>query len=668
MLTVGNRILKADEFLDEFRIIEPIGDGSFSVIYKAEDTLLDRLVAIKQLNPDAFTEYGTQERFIREAKLAASLNHPHIVSIYTFKRRDDLLFLIMEYLDGGSVRDLLSQYGHLTAGTLIKLASHGCQALDVLHKRGVIHRDIKPENILCTKNGSFKLADFGLAHITQADRRRSSSGPQSGTLMYMSPEQAAGDEVTPRSDLYSFATVLYEALTGRYYLSTAFTESDDTEQYIIDTILTGTPLPPSKVNPRVPDTFDEPLMKALRKNPAERYASAGEFLDAMKTAYNRKRKSTGSHPSPELLAELYKIRTLRDLLGEPEQALARLDVPWVRDADQPHVTAERGETLLMLGDESGYELLEQAVTSKAKLPFAQMVLAERYATQGDDDAYTIAMIDAIEADADLVFATHFNRISTADGATFWRYVELFRAARLSSPVLFNTGRILAMAKGFENEAIQSFKAVLERDPHNNMHYGQALVALGGVYLGLQEHERALECFEEATTAQFPTYPEGEWHKSPSMYRAAHAYLGIALTSVRVGDYFRSATAALTVLNDSPDDLAEHIESLLGLYLQAAEWWFDEGQTETGCDLLARVLPLARAVAHAEIPLKLAAKQVEMGALLREENRFEEAAVWFGAALVSLRAVPVTLDNTIAEQVATMMHETKRDLRSVSQKR
>src|SRR5260370_13773421 len=148
--------LQPDDYLDEFRILDVIGDGGFSVVYKAEDTTLERLVAIKQLNPDAFTEFGTEARFMREAKLAANLNHPNIVSIYTFKKQGGRLFLIMEYLDDGSVRDLLNVYGHLTVGTLLKLATHVCHALDVLHTRGVIHRDVKPENILRNSAGDFK--------------------------------------------------------------------------------------------------------------------------------------------------------------------------------------------------------------------------------------------------------------------------------------------------------------------------------------------------------------------------------------------------------------------------------------------------------------------------------------------------------------------------------
>ncbi|HVO42498.1 MAG TPA: serine/threonine-protein kinase, partial [Aggregatilineales bacterium] len=318
-------LLRPGDRIDEFHILSVLGNGGFSVVYKGVDTELERLVAIKQFNPSAFSEPTSEARFLREAKLAASLNHSNIVSIYTFKRQPESLFLIMEFLAGGSIRDLLTTYGYLAQGTFIKLATHVCQALDVLHGRGVIHRDIKPENILCTEAGDFKLADFGLAHMLKVDRRRSAVGPQSGTLLYMSPEQAAGEPVTPLSDIYSFATVLYECLTGQYYL-----HEQDTEDGIIQSIIADEPIAPSAYNPNVPDTFDAPLLKALSKDPARRYRAAGEFLEALKAAAAR-------HPhdplSPELVNELYTIRTLRDLLNEPEQAQARLNTPWVRDSE-----------------------------------------------------------------------------------------------------------------------------------------------------------------------------------------------------------------------------------------------------------------------------------------------------------------------------------------------
>src|SRR5258708_26631843 len=143
---------------------------------------------------------------------------------------------------------------------------------------GIIYCESKAENILCTASGDFKLADFGLAHVAQLDRRHSSAGPQSGTLLYMSPEQAAGQEITAQSDIYSFATVLYEALTGAHYL---IAEDDDS---ILQGILTQEPVAPSVINPRVGSTFDASLLCALNKDPAERYGTAGAILVCLRAA------------------------------------------------------------------------------------------------------------------------------------------------------------------------------------------------------------------------------------------------------------------------------------------------------------------------------------------------------------------------------------------------
>ncbi len=610
-------LLQRGDFLDEFRILDVIGGGGFSVVYKAEDTVLDRLVAIKQLNPGAFVEFGTEERFIREAKLAASLNHPNIVSIYTFKRQSGSLFLIMEFLDGGSVRELIDQYGYLAQGTLLKLASHVCHALDVLHQRGVIHRDIKPENILHTGSGDFKLADFGLAHISQVDRRRSSAGPQSGTLLYMSPEQAAGKEITAQSDIYSFATVLYEALTGIYYLPPG-TDDDAVINYIIE----HEPTPPSEANVNLQSTFDEPIMRALAKDPEDRFQTAVEFLDSLKgVAAARKRRILNDKPDDlevDLSTELYRIRTLRDLLGEPEQALARLNVPWVRDSDTPEVLAERGETLIALADEKGYALLEQAVGLNPALPFAQMALAEHYRGQGDQDLFSVSIVDAIEADADLVYATYYPRIveSLAQPDTFWTYVTLFGTARPEAPAVFNMGRILLLARGFEQEALAAFENAIRLDPS----LAQAYVALGSTWLALNESSRAIPVFVRATTLRFPTYPEGEWHKSPSAYHVHHAYLGLALAYAETGKFMESAQAAIHVLNMAPADIEEHGKNLTHQYAAAATKLLNSNQVHEAHDLLQRALPLAQSFGDSSIVMLLGIAQAKIGSLLRRPVR------------------------------------------------
>jgi serine/threonine protein kinase len=652
-------LLKPDDYLDEFRILDVIGDGGFSVVYKAEDTHLERLVAVKQLNPDTFTEFGTEERFMREAKLAASLNHPNIVSIYTFKRQLGSLFLIMEYLDGGSVRELLTGYGHLSQGTLLKLASHVCHALDVLHERGVVHRDIKPENILCTQSGDFKLADFGLAHISQLDRRRSSVGPQSGTLLYMSPEQAAGHEVTAQSDIYSFATVLYEALTGMYYLPPA-----DDENGVIDFIMSRDPFPPSRANPNVPDTFDVAVLRALEKNPGERFQTAGELLEALKSAAARKKRTNGtSGPSADVTRQLYLIRTLRDLLNEPEQAMARLDEPWLRDSDLPEVAAERGEMLVSMGDEHGYELLEEAVARKPMLPFGQMTLAQRYRMQNDAERYVAAMVQAIDADADLVFATFYGRIadSLARPEEFWSYIEIFGLATPTAQVNFNIGRLLTLAKGYEREAIAAFHNALRQDPAS----GPAHVALGSVWMALDDPQQAIPLFERATHLAFPEFPEGEWHKSPSAYRLSHAYLGLALAYAALGQVGQSLDAALTILELTPDDLTEHRDALVERYQAAAAEWLEMGHNRETFDFLTRLLPLAPE--HIGLALLLATAQVRIGTALRREKAFDEAGEWFEAAAATLRGVPVTADDATAKHVQKRLREAEQELKR-SQKR
>ncbi len=649
-------LLQPGDMLDEFRIVDLIGNGGFSVVYKAEDTELERVVAVKQLNTSVFTEFGTDERFLREAKLAASLNHPHIVSIYAFKRQFGTLFLVMEYLDGGSVRDLIDGYGYLTHATLLKLASHVCEALDVLHGRGVIHRDIKPENILCTSSGDFKLADFGLAHMAQLDRRLSSAGPQSGTLLYMSPEQASGQELTPQSDIYSFAAVLYEALTGVYYLP--FPPDEDAA---IDGILNGEPLAPSATNPRVATTFDTPLLRALSKNPESRYQTAGAFLDALKNAAALQKRSNGTAKlSAEVDAELYVIRTLRDLLNEPEQALARLDAPWIRDLDIPEVLAERGETLLCLNDPSGYDLIEQAVARKPALPFAQIRMAERYHDLGDTDLHDIALTDAVEADADLVFAMYYERIaeSLSHPEEYWNYVRLFGSAQPSAVVTFNLGRILTLAKGYEGEAIAAFEAAIRQSPDS----GPAYVALGTSWMRAGKSAKAVPLFERAISLEFPQYPEGEWHKSPSAYRLAHAYLGLALAHADQGNFLQSADAAVEALNLEEADLDDHASTLLETYHTAASHLVEDEQIQDAYDLLDRILPLAQRFNDKPNMMLFGTVQNQIGKTLREQGEFQEAAEWLEAAVETLQSLVPDTDDPHAPEYSNRLRQAQSDLR------
>jgi tetratricopeptide (TPR) repeat protein/tRNA A-37 threonylcarbamoyl transferase component Bud32 len=577
--------LEPGDQIGEFSILEVIGEGGFSIVYKAEDTSLDRVVALKQLNPGVYHEFATAEKFRREARLAASLNHPNIVQTYALREENDTLFLVMEYMAGGSVRELINQHGYLSQGAVVKMASNVCHALTTLHSRGIIHRDIKPENILSNAEGIFKLADFGLAHDVRIESGDRGIGPQSGTLLYMSTEQAIGEKVTARSDIYSLATVLYEAITGRYYLP----ESSDDEG-ILTQILTGEPIPPSFYNLLL-EAFDEPIMRALEKHPERRQPNARTFYEELRNAA-RQRRSTPL--PPEIAEELRTIRLLRDVLNEPEQAVARLNFPSLRDADYPEVIAERGETLLSLGDlEAGVEMLRQAVAIKPELPYAQLALARQYEAWGNENAYTGAMVAAINADPDLVFAEEFPKMQdelVSEPDRFWRRVALFQraAATGGAGVHFNLGRVIVLASGYEREAIICFENALDRAPT----MGAAYTALGSVYMSLGDYARAATTLRRATMMEFPTISDDDYAKAATLYRRTHAYRGLILALQKVREYADAADAVLEFMNAEPDEFLKEGELLISQFIDIAVLLLNDADYNGAVELLSRVVSFA----------------------------------------------------------------------------
>jgi beta-lactam-binding protein with PASTA domain len=246
-----------------------LGSGGMADVYLAEDQELGRRVALKLLDERHASDEQFVERFRREAQSAASLNHPSIVSIFDRGRAEGTYYIAMEYLDGRTLKELLIRNGPTPIPIAIDYARQILGALSFAHRNGIIHRDIKPHNIIVGSDGRLKVTDFGIAR--SGTSQMTEAGSIVGTAQYLSPEQARGAPVDPRSDLYSLGIVLYEMLTGKV----PFT--GDTPVEIAMKHLSQVPEPPSKLRPEVPHDLDAVVMRALAKDPDQRYASAEEM-------------------------------------------------------------------------------------------------------------------------------------------------------------------------------------------------------------------------------------------------------------------------------------------------------------------------------------------------------------------------------------------------------
>jgi len=256
---------------NRYQIEARIGSGGMAEVYRARDLMLERSVAIKLLKEDFSTESSFRERFRQEAKAAANLSHPNIVTIHDFGFDDKQIFIVMEYVPGTDLKTILERRGSLSVEEALPLIIQACAGVGYAHRAGLVHCDVKPQNMIVTPDQRLKVTDFGIARALASIHPQEVNHVVWGSPQYFSPEQAAGLPPTPASDVYGLGVVLYEMLTGRLpFIGNSASELSHLHR-------TALPTPPSQINPRIPPVLEQACLKVLSKEPSSRYRTADQF-------------------------------------------------------------------------------------------------------------------------------------------------------------------------------------------------------------------------------------------------------------------------------------------------------------------------------------------------------------------------------------------------------
>ena len=295
---------------NRYKILEKVGVGGMAIVYKAQDILLDRIVAVKVLRSKYGNDHDFITRFRQEAQAAAKLSHPNIVNIYDVGYDENVHYIVMEYVRSETLKEYIEKHGHLPINTSIQITFDIGEALENAHKNGIVHCDIKPHNILVTETGRIKVADFGIARAINSSVNNKDDHAVLGSVHYFSPEQASGGPVDERTDIYSLGVVMYEMMTGVVPF-----EGDTAISVALQHVQDDIPLP-TKYNRRIPRLVEQCILKAMAKNPDDRFQSIGEMMSELRLSQGFVNTNKGAMP---IIKNNFSTQKLSPLKMEDEE-------------------------------------------------------------------------------------------------------------------------------------------------------------------------------------------------------------------------------------------------------------------------------------------------------------------------------------------------------------
>lgn len=496
--------------IGRYHIIEELGRGGMGVVYHGHDPLLNRPVAIKILSQALTGNPEAKERFLREAQGSARLNHPNIVAIYDISEHEGIYYLVFEFIKGMDLDGVLETHkGPMDINKALELFVPLAHALDYAHQHGIVHRDVKPGNVMVTEDGKVKVADFGIAWV-EMSQTLTQPGQMIGSCFYFSPEQARGEKVDRRADLYSLGIVLYQMLAGRVpYLA-------DNLPAVIQQHLTAEPKPLREFNRRIPAHIEEAVLKSMAKDPADRFQSVGEMVKALQTE--------GDTAS----ADLYKTNispseaALHNILGNNYYKQGKLDLAimeWrkatVLDPYNALTHNNLGTALDGLGKlPEAVEEYNKAVKLNPNNFVAHYNMGSAYYRQGQipqsiEEYRKVTVLNPKFAPAYYNLGNGLFQQEKTDAA-----IDEWQKALMLNPqfaeVHYNLGNAFH-SKGRKEEAMKHWEKAIELDPQ----FAVALYNIGSIKMEQGDVEGAMELWERSIEIN-PNFGQahynvGNWH-------------------------------------------------------------------------------------------------------------------------------------------------------------